>query len=164
MNPDFKDLRMVMINHPHCCKAGASYLSHRKSFIEAWDKCGNPFFVCWCLDFAVEYRLEPDTVRGEEHLDNGTLQTFYMRPWRIQLYKDFITHELQVWKFLRPLFFELLKNRKVCLFLYWLSNGYADDRRNGYWWGFSSHSIKTLREEWTFLEVEKSIQLDSAKV
>jgi hypothetical protein len=165
ISPELKDLRMAMANHPQCCKPGASYLSHRKNLIDAWSKCGNPFFVCWCLDFMVDMRLEPPVVPGDvEHLDDFTMKSFFMRPWRIQLYKDFLIHELGIWRALRPFLFGLLKNRKICLFLYWLSNGYADDRRNGYWWGFSAHNIKALRAEWIFLEVEKEVNANAVEV
>ena len=138
-----------MIKHPRCCRPGQRYLGVYSNLETAWNKSDNPFFICWCLDYMLEFRLEPQ-------LDEPGLSDFFMRSWRMEIYRDFLRYELQIWKWLFPICDRLMKNRLICLYLYWITNGFAEDRANGYWWPGTANKIKNLRR-WTFLEVDKTI-------
>lgn len=156
---DRGNILALMRNHPQCCKPGQRYLAAFKGdLLKAWEKCGDPFFICWCLDFMVDHKLEPGGSPG----DGGyiPMSLFYMRPWHMKKYRDFMEYELQVWKWLLPYAFKLLAKPKIALFLYWLTTGYAEDRRTAYWWAYTASMIKGIRPEWIFLEVEKEIQAD----
>lgn len=148
-----KNILQAMIMHPNCCTGGSRYLSVQKDLNKAWDKCMNPFFIAWCLDFMMEYRLEP---QGNE----PPISLFYMRTWRAKIYLDFLQHEIGIPRMLLPIFAKLLTIPKVSLFAYWLTSGFADDRKNAWWWGYTSSTLKGIRRNWVFLEVDKQSEFD----
>jgi len=156
-----------MINNPGCCRPGQRYLGAFPTLRKAWKRCDNPFFVAWCLDYMFQFHRGKKVnailfcnpgVRGYKSevtdlwIEPG-LEYHYMRSYRLEIYRAYLYYEWKVPKMLSFIIEAMLKRPDICQFMYWLTNGFIEDRKTAWWCPLVAKQMKEARE-WGFLDLE----------